>query len=136
MAYILNKEQVACETIKDDMIVLHFGSGFYYNLRGLSSKICKFLMEGGCPRHASKMIATHYGKTETDIHSDIKRFEQSLVQEGILKMVLDDGPGGPRFPAITEPEYICPTCEKFEDLADQLLLDNLDIEDTTQDAKW
>ena len=36
--YQLNKPQVACEELAGDLLLLHFGSGLYFNLRGTGAE--------------------------------------------------------------------------------------------------
>jgi len=45
--YQLNTPQVAAEALAGDLMLLHFGSGLYYNFRGTGADACAFLMVGG-----------------------------------------------------------------------------------------
>ena len=43
----LNEPQVVCEALEGDLILLHFESGLYYNIRGIGADICQHLLSGG-----------------------------------------------------------------------------------------
>ena len=124
LVYRLNKPQVACEELAGDIILLHFGSGFYYNLHGIAADICSYLLSGGTPETAVMQLATQFGLEVERVRSDGQSFFDMLVREGLFTMVEGTPTHAPMH--ITAKIYEPPHCQKFEDMADQLLLDKID----------
>jgi hypothetical protein len=126
--YQLNKPQVACEELVGDLILLHFGSGLYYNLRSTGADVCSYLLAGGTAAAAAQQLAAHFGLETAPVASDVAAFVETLVREGIL--VPADRPANDQPMRITAPAYEPPQCQKFDDMADQLLLDKIDDQST------
>ncbi len=128
----LNEPHVACEVLEGDLILLHFESGLYYNIRGAGADICQHLLAGGGLETAICELAAHFGVPSPQVQDETKGFLEELLREGLL--VPCDGPSNGCPMKITALTYTTPRCEKFDDMADQLLLDKID--DQNQDAQW
>jgi hypothetical protein len=120
----LNTPQVACEELVGDLILLHFGSGLYYNLRGTAADLCSHLLAGGTATAAAAQLAAHFHLEPAPVAADVNAFVETLVREGIL--VAADRPANDQPMRITAATYEPPQCQKFDDMADQLLLDKID----------
>jgi hypothetical protein len=131
-AYRLNEPLVACEALEGDLILLNFESGYYYNVRGISAAICQHLFAGGTLAAAVHGLAAHYGIPAEQVQQEVHTFVEELVKEGLM-IPSDTASAGHAMPAPCGP-YEVPRCEKFDDMADQLLLDKID--DLSQDAQW
>jgi hypothetical protein len=131
-AYRLNEPIVACEVLEGDLILLHFESGLYYNLRGMGAAICQHLLAGGGITAAIEGLTGHYGLPRAQVEREVRCFVAELVQEGLL-IATEAAPEGRAMP-VPPGDYEVPQCAKFDDLADQLLLDKID--DLAQDAQW
>jgi hypothetical protein len=128
----LNAPHVACEVLDSDIILLNFESGFYYNVRGTGADICTFLLAGGTLSRCISETTSHYELQPADAERDIKAFVEELIEERLV--VPAESPTDPPTIRFTAAEYASPVCEKFDDMADQLLLDKID--DQSQDAQW
>jgi hypothetical protein len=130
--YRLNEPQVACEALDGDLILLHFESGFYYNIRGVGADICQHLLAGGSLETATSELAARFGVPAVQVEDDAKKFLDELLRERLLATC--DAQSNGCTMRITVAAYSAPQCEKFDDMADQLLLDKID--DENQDAQW
>ena len=120
----LNSPQVACEDLAGDLILLHFGSGLYFNIQGTGADLCQFLMAGGTVENAVEQFSKHFQRPREVIGTEIASFVEELVREGIL--VLSQELVKDLLVQFTVKTYAPPRCEKFDDMADQLLLDKID----------
>jgi hypothetical protein len=130
--YRLNEPSVACEVMEGDLILLHFDSGFYYSVQGTGAAICRHLLAGGTISAAVARLAAHYGIPAEQVRREAGAFVAHLVKEGLLVPAAMGSDG--RTMAAPVGAYEAPRCEKFEDMADQLLLDKID--DLSQDVQW
>jgi hypothetical protein len=128
--YQLNTPHVAAEQLEGDLMLLHFGSGLYYNLCGTAADVCTHLLAGGTPADAATQLAAHFGLNAAPISQDIQTFVDQLVREGLL--VPADRPPNDQPLRITTTSYEPPQFQKYDDMADQLLLDKID--DQSPDA--
>jgi hypothetical protein len=131
-AYRLNEPLVACEPMDGELILLHFESGLYYNVRGTGAAICHHLMAGGAVAEAVRTLAAHYGLPVERVEREVRVFVEQLAKEELL--VPSESPRDGRRMDQPTGDYTVPCCERFDDMADQLLLDKID--DLTQDAQW
>jgi hypothetical protein len=122
--YQLNAPHVASEELAGDLMLLHFGSGLYYNLRGTGADVCAFLLAGGTVAATVEALATRFGLEASVVTRDVEAFVQQLVDEGLL--VPAQRPPHQQPMRITATAYEPPQFQKYDDMADQLLLDKID----------
>jgi hypothetical protein len=134
LAYQLNAPQVACEELAGDLMLLHFGSGLYYNLHGTGADVCSFLLAGGTTAMAAEALAIRFGIDVQRVARDINAFVKRLVDEGLL-VATERQPTAQPMP-ITAPAYEPPQFQKFDDMADQLLLDKIDDQSPQVQGPW
>jgi len=130
--YRFNEPDVAAESLDGELILLNFQSGYYYSIRGLGAELCKHLLAGGTVAHAVVALVERYGVPQEQVARDVRTFVETLVQERLF-VPSGAGSGSRVFEPVASP-YGAPTCEKFDDMADQLLLDKID--DQSQPAQW
>jgi hypothetical protein len=130
--FCLNEPQVACEALDGDLILLNFESGLYFNIRGTGADICQHLLAGGSFDGAVSELAARFGVPVEQVEEESRLFLEELLREGLLAPCDARSNGCPM--KITAAVYSAPQCEKFDDMADQLLLDKID--DENQDAQW
>jgi hypothetical protein len=130
----LNEPQVACEALEGDLILLNFESGLYFNIRGTGADICQHLLSGGSLETAVNELAARFGVPPAQVEEESSKFLEVLLREGLLMPCDAHSNGCPM--KITAAAYATPQCEKFDDMADQLLLDKIEIDDENQDAQW
>lgn len=124
LTYRLNEPQAACETLADDLMLLHFGSGLYYNLQGTGADVCAYLLAGGTREAAIATLTQHFALEAAAIAPAIDAFVDQLVAEGLLAPAPRPPNESPM--RITAKTYEPPRCLKYDDMADQLLLDKID----------
>jgi hypothetical protein len=124
LTYQLNKPQVACEELEGDLMLLHFGSGLYYNLRGAAADVCSYLFAGGTLAGAAEHLAAHFGLAAPQVAQEVQTFADQLVHEGLL--VAAECPPSDQPMRVTAKSYEPPQFQKYDDMADQLLLDKID----------
>jgi hypothetical protein len=124
VTYQLNSPQVACEELAGDLMLLHFGSGLYYNLHGTGAELCSYLLAGGTSAAAARALAARFGVDVQRVAQDIDMFAERLVDEGLL--VAAERPAYDQPMRITAHAYEPPQFQKYDDMADQLLLDKID----------
>lgn len=124
LTYQLNAPRVACEELVGDLMLLHFGSGLYYNLHGTGADVCSFLLTGGPTTAAAEALATRFGINMQRVAQDIDAFVGRLVDEGLLVAAERQANDQPM--RITAQAYEPPQFHKYDDMADQLLLDKID----------
>lgn len=132
-SYALNAPAVICEVIEGDLIFVHFDSGLYYSVRGLGAEIMQQILAGSAPHAVSAKLAEHFQRPLAEVHSDMEDFLRGLESEKLIvhcESVPAQVPAAP----IVGRSYERPRFEKFDDMADQLLLDK--IEDESQPATW
>ena len=96
----------------------------YYNLRGTGADVCAYLLAGGALAAAVDGLATHFGLEREIVARDVEAFVEQLVREGLLAAAERTANETPM--RITAPAYEPPQCQKYDDMADQLLLDKID----------
>lgn len=122
--YRLNQPQVVCEELIGELMLLHFGTGYYYNLPGTGADVCIYLFSGGTLESAVEALSDHFGIDKHKVEQDVAEFASSLVQEGLL--VADKRAPSTEPMQLNTDAYEPPKFQKFDDMADQLLLDKID----------
>lgn len=126
----INEPSVISEALDGELVLVHFESGCYYSIRGVGADICQLLTAGWSLEHVSERMVQHFEKVGGKIEADIHSFVKGLVGEQLL--IATSAPQvAPKVVSIVSTEYLPPTFEKFDDMADQLLLDPIhDIGET------
>jgi predicted RNA-binding protein len=75
----LNAPNCISEEIEGDLIVINLSTGRYYNMRGISVKLWKALVNGASP--SSIITANNWSVIQ---QSSMLRFLESLMEEGLL----------------------------------------------------
>jgi len=133
--YQLNTPQVVCEPIECDLVLVHFESGLYYSVRGTGAEICTLLMKGMPISDVVSRLSTHYQKANDEIARDVRAFVATLVEHRLLRPGADAPADAPAASiTLSSTGYQPPRFEKFDDMADQLLLDK--IEEQTDDSAY
>ncbi len=120
--FCFDSQRVISEVIEGEFVVVHFESGCYYSIRGTGADVCRLLLAGNALAAVVAQLAKHHQLPEARIEPEVRQFVARLVEEQLLVAAGGEasqvGPvelsGGP---------YAAPTFEKFDDMADQLLLD-------------
>jgi hypothetical protein len=112
------------DRLDDEVMVIDLKSGAYFAFIGAAADAWSLLAAGQEPEAVAARLAERYDVAPETAGGDVRAFAGQLVAEGLL----EDGPaartdvadlGGP--PGDTT--YTAPAIEKYDDLADLLLLD-------------
>jgi hypothetical protein len=131
----IDEPRVISEALDGELVLVQFESGCYYSIRGVGADICQLLSAGWSLEHAIDRIVQHHNLPKARIEADVRSFVLQLVTEKLLVET-----GAPQLAAsailLASTEYAQPSFEKFDDMADQLLLDPIhDIDETGWPAK-
>jgi hypothetical protein len=117
-----DQQRVISEVIDGEFVVVHFESGCYYSIRGTGADVCRLLSAGYALQEIISRLATHHQLSESQVGPEVRQFVARLVEEGLLAPASEDGQQhGPV--ELSDAPYAAPSFEKFDDMADQLLLD-------------
>ena len=131
----IDEPRVISEALDGELILVQFESGCYYSVRGVGADICQLLSAGWSLENVIERIAQHFRMQKEPIESEVRSFVMRLVEEKLLVAT-----SAPQLAAtaisIVATQYALPSFEKFDDMADQLLLDPIhDIDETGWPAK-
>jgi hypothetical protein len=112
------------DRLDDEVMVIDLKSGAYFAFLGAAADAWTLLVAGHEPEAVADRMAVRYGVSHEVVTDDITTFAGQLVVEGLLDDVRADhvDPVELGDAAGTVP-YVAPAIEKFDDLADLLLLD-------------
>ncbi|MCE9547735.1 MAG: PqqD family protein [Planctomycetia bacterium] len=114
--------RVISEVMDGELVLVQFESGCYYSVRGVGADVCQLLTAGHDVGHIAHSIATRHQASATQVHDEVRKFIADLVAEKLLVPQTTAG-GIPAVVTLGSTVYTAPAFEKFDDMADQLLLD-------------
>ena len=126
----IDEPRVIGELLEGELVLVHFESGRYYSVRGVGADVCQLLSAGCSIGEAAAQLAAHFGVPPATVSADVRRFVEGLAAERVLvasTAALQEA----RTATIAAATYEAPTFEKFDDMADQLLLDPIHEIDET-----
>ncbi len=117
-----DETRVISEVIDGEIVVVHFESGCYYSIRGTGADICRLLSAGRTIQEVIACLAAHHHLPAEQVAAEVRGFVSNLVAEHLL--IVSDRPIGDAGPVeLSTAAFVAPAFEKFDDMADQLLLD-------------
>lgn len=120
--YRFDETRVISEMIEGEFVVVHFESGCYFSIRGTGADICRLLTAGCTVGDVVERLAAHHHLPAEKVSGEVDAFVTRLTSEHL--MILSDRPvASSGSVAISAEAFSAPTLEKFDDMADQLLLD-------------
>jgi len=133
----LNESQVVCEAIDNDLVLVHFESGLYYSIRGIGSDVYRCLMAGATIADVANRLTQNFPASASRAEEEVRRFVLGLLDDDVLRIRTSNPTPDTMCQVaatLTVRTYEPPRFEKFDDMADQLLLDKID--DDTRQAVW
>lgn len=130
----INAPDVINETIENEAIILHLGTGRYYSARGCGAQAWSWLSEAVPVSRVVQLLASTYDADRQLIETELDKFIGDLQAEGLLVETTDAAPG----PAVPENAngsrlpFEPPVIECYTDLQDLLLLDPVHEVDASQ----
>lgn len=132
----INAPDVINQTIDDEAIVLHLGTGRYYSARGTGAHAWELLSQAVPVADVVARFASAYDASEAEISASLDTFIAYLTGESLI--VPAEGAADPNgAQAAHAPEggkvaFEAPAMESFSDLEDLLLLDPVHEVDAQQ----
>jgi hypothetical protein len=141
--YRSNAPRFVDETIDGEALVMDMVKGSYYSCVGSSAFAWNALARGVPTDDLAAMLVARYGIAPADAQRDVDAFVTSLVDAEML-VAASPGADPPRADdapptrdaldaLVPQPEYTALALERFDDLADLILLDP--VHDVTE-AGW
>ena len=125
MRYAVNERHVAHQLVAGEVIAINFVDGAYFSMRATAGEIWQML-SSGVPLVT---VVTHYcdqsGGPADTMEGEIRAFASELVTAGLLLPVDERAAAEPgaRVDVGALARYESPQLEKFEDMADLIMLD-------------
>jgi hypothetical protein len=118
----IDEPRVISELMDGELVLVHFDSGCYYSVTGVGADVCQLLSAGCTVGQVVDRLTAHYRLPQSRVGSDVRSYVEQLAQEKLLVPVVNAS-RAEREVALTTANYETPRFEKFDDMADQLLLD-------------
>jgi hypothetical protein len=118
----IDEPRVISELMDGELVLVHFESGCYYSIAGVGADVCQLLSAGYTLGQVVDRLTDDFRQPRSRVDSDVRSYVGRLAQEKLL-VPLSNSPGTVREVALTSSDYEPPQFEKFDDMADQLLLD-------------
>jgi len=132
--YRANEPRIVSENLDGQALIIDMGVGTYFSCDGVSSEAWAALTNGATPAELAAWLQREYGADAGSVDSDVARFVDALVADGVVvergelavaaELFPPSGGSGP---------YDGLAVERFSDLADLILLDP--VHDVTE-AGW
>ncbi len=120
--YRLAEPDVVWECVDGEAVLIDFRTGCYFSVAQTGADVLRLLLAGYNVAAAGECLATAFDRSLAEVTAEVEAFTAQLVAEGILLPVhLALASPGPM--ALESRAYSTPVWEKFNDMADQLLLD-------------
>lgn len=129
--FLVNEPMVVSETIENEAIILHHGTGKYYSAQGTGALIWEGIEGGLDVAGLSRRLQGACGIGADQARDAVKAFVDLLLSHDLVK----DGPrmeGAAAWIAPAPVPFETPVLSVHDDLADMLLLDP--IHDTSEDG--
>lgn len=118
----IDEPRVIGEVMEGELVLVHFESGRYYSVRGVGADVCQMLSAGQTLGEVGRRVASHFQVPEAQVEVDVRHFVDGLLKENVLVAATSNVLGNVQL-SLTAASYEAPSFEKFDDMADQLLLD-------------
>ncbi|MBN2432005.1 MAG: PqqD family protein [Acidobacteria bacterium] len=123
----INSPTVIHETMDDEVVIIHFESGAYFNLRQTGAEIWNMIGAGHSVEDIIRFYQRRHANNGKTVEQAVHSFVDSLQREDLV--VLHDASGQIPAGAVSDPagddagEFLAPSLEKYSDMQDLLLLD-------------
>ena len=133
----VNSPPVSHELIDGEIMVIHFETGSYYNLRGSAVTVWEQVARRGTREDIVAAVSRAWRGDPAEIRRAVSEFLDRLVLEDLI--VAADGPApqpgsaAASASAAEPPSFLPPQLDKFTDMGDFLLADPVH---DTDEAGW
>jgi hypothetical protein len=112
----------ASELFDGELVIAHYGSGFYYSVSEAGALIWQALRHGFSTEETVSWLAGHFAADAARIPGDVDAFVSKMLDEKLLTPV-DVPDNGGELPGTLPATFGAPEVERFSDLQELLLLD-------------
>ena len=126
---LTNQSVIISQVIDDEAIIVNIETGVYYSLREPGATAWRLMEQGVTVESIIKELTQKYNGSLTDITSGVQLLLDELESENLITRtqspVQDDvvSPTSSEFTASQKQPFCMPVLEKFDDMAQLLLLD-------------
>jgi hypothetical protein len=118
----LNEPQVIGEVLEGEYVLVHFASGCYFSVRDTGADICNLLLAGHSVGEATERLAECYGLDLAAVGQEVEQFVNQLIDAELFVAGAATMGGGANIGPVAG-EFSPPVLHRYDDMADQLLLD-------------
>ncbi len=79
-------DQVLFRDLDGESVLLHLGSGLYFGLDEVGTRIWNLLGEGRSLNEIEKSILTEYDVSAEEVQGDVRRLVEELTENGLLEV--------------------------------------------------
>jgi hypothetical protein len=121
--YSVNRPLVVSDTIEDETVILHHGSGRYFDTAGTGAFIWRQIEAGSPPRSIAQAIEAGAGIPTGIALEAVVAFTSLLLANDLISPARSDECRRESGPIVGPAEFSQPVLGVHTDLADMLLLD-------------
>ena len=122
--YDIQRKDIDCEALHNEVIVINFKTGNYYVLVHIAKHVWQLLEQHIPLSEIAELFSNQYRLDKTQVESDIRQFIAQLVSEELIKKTENIFPKeSPISIDVPGWEYNRPKLVKYTDVQDLLLLD-------------
>lgn len=123
MRYQVNSPQVISETIEQECIIIHLGTGTYYSLQGSGSEVWDAVAGAASVPEIAADLAARYAIDGGEAQSLVSALVDELVAQDLISPnEVSERQTQPQLDAPTGP-FVAPTIAVYTDMQDLVLLD-------------
>ena len=115
------------ERLDDEVMVIDLNSGAYFSFVGAAADVWSLVTSGYDAGAASDLVAARYSADPASVRTDVSQFLTELGEQGLLSDAPAEAGAVPDVPPVelgpATAAYETPHLERYDDLADLLLLD-------------
>jgi hypothetical protein len=119
---VVNAPLVVGETVDDETIIMHHGSGRYFDITGSGTLVWRGVEQGGTASQIAAAFAHAYRLSPNEAAEATGTFLKTLAAHDLIRRGNAAAPPALKL-APAPPPYAPPTLGVHDDLADMLLLD-------------
>ena len=135
MHYLVDERRIAHQTVDGEVIAIDFVNGAYFSMRATAGEIWQMLVANMALDAVIALYRENSPLPAETLVAEIQAFASELLAARLLQPNDAPGTAQPALPAVVAQRkpYTPPQLEKFEDMADLIMLDP--VHDVS-DAGW
>ena len=121
----VNNDQIVAKVMDGEAILINLTNGMYYSMDGVAGFVWTLINSGHTLTETCERISSHYGVSDSQVETDVKRLICELVEENLVLITNDATPSdiGESPPQSAGGTYQSPQLMKYSDMADIFAID-------------